>query len=205
MRTWHLLVSVTLLALISGCVRSVQPILTDAQVVTDNSVVGDWVSENGKTHLTIQPADENKQYKVLYLDEDNKVGNFVVRLGKVENLLLAEIAPDNSDAKTSEMYQIHLLPLYSFMVVQQTHPEIKISLLDAKWLKKYIAGHSGELQTLRVGEKPDDNIILNIPTADMQKFLIQHMKDEGAMPEPSRLVRAGSPATQPAAPDTPAK
>ena len=82
MRTWQLFLSVTLLVLLNGCVRSVQPILTDAQVITDNSVIGDWVSVDGKTRLTIQPGD-NKQYKVLYFDEHDKAGNFIVRLGKV--------------------------------------------------------------------------------------------------------------------------
>ena len=198
MRTWQLFLSVTLLVLLNGCVRSVQPILTDAQVITDNSVIGDWVSVDGKTRLTIQPGD-NKQYKVLYFDEHDKAGNFIVRLGKVGNLQIAEIAPDNTDSQTSEIYQVHLLPLYSFMLVQQTTPEIKVCLLDANWLKKYIAAHPGELATLRVGTNPDDNAILNIPTADLQQFLLRHYKDEGALTEPSRLVRPGSPATRPAA------
>ena len=173
------------LLLISGCVRSVAPILTDTQVINDNSVLGRWNSTDDAKESIEVLAGVDSAYKVLYHDKQDKTGNFVVRLGKVGDLVLAEIAPDEPANKDSDVYRAHLLPLYSFFWVVQTTPELKLRTISSDWLKKYVAAHPGELKT--VG-KPDD-LVLGSTTEELQAFILKHSKDEGAWGDELKLVR----------------
>src|SRR5438045_1127533 len=111
MKSWSLLAVVVLL--LGGCVRTIQPILKDEQVVIDKSLVGKWVSDDGTESVEISPPSEDKAHKVLYTDKDGKKGAFVVRLGKIGEMLIAEVRAEDPAPNAADLYKAHLIPLYS--------------------------------------------------------------------------------------------
>jgi hypothetical protein len=185
---------VSLLCLAGGCVRSVQPILQDNQLVAGDPWLGYWITED-KELITINPKNGNdKTYNAVYIDKDGKIGTFDVRFGKVGDLTIAESHPTDPRADASDGYKLHLLPLYSFAVLgQAANGDVTLRLMDPKWLKTYLEAHPRELAYIM----PDgDDPLFTAPTADLQAFLLKHAYDEGAFGTPARLHRVPVP-TQP--------
>ncbi len=198
MRAMRILLCVVLSIVAGGCVRSIQPLLKDDQLVLDDSVVGTWKPDDEKSLVEIQKPGDDKSYKVLYTDKDGKKGTFMVRLGKIQDLLIAEIRPDDPAPAASDVYKAHLLPVYSFLVIHQTTPDIRFVLMDPEWLEKYLKDHPGELQLAAAGEGGRDGWVIISPNSDIQAFLLRHRNDPKAFGEEARLVRQG-PTTAPAA------
>jgi hypothetical protein len=186
-----------LLLLAGGCVRTTQPILNDDQLVTDNSVLGKWVTNEGKDSVEIRQRGEEKAYRIVYSDQENKKGVFIARLGKVGNLTVAELSADDPAPDASGAYKSLILPLYTFMVVDQTQPRLVLTSMSLEWLRKYVAAHPNELQVMNAS---GDSPIVTAPTADFQAFLLRHWKDEGAATQSTTFARPDDPTTRQAAP-----
>lgn len=184
-----------LILLVQGCVRSIQPVLNDNQVVAANELLGKWVTDDGKQSVDVQAADQPNQYRVLYTDDSGKQGTFIGRFGNVGEIRLIELQPEDPVPNASDTYRAHLVKLYSFLLVRQTKPRLVCATMSTDWLKKYLDAHPGELQTIR---PTNDDLIVTAPTADFQVFLLRHWKDDGAFGDPGTFVRPGDATTRPA-------
>ena len=187
------LLAAILLLFASGCVRTCQPILQDDQVIVDNSVLGQWVTKDSPDKLEVAAGEQEKTYRLTYTDKDGKKGVFVGRLGKVGDLEIAELAPEDAAANSNDTYKMHWVRLYSFFLIDHTKPDLQFRSMSPDWLQKYLEAHPTELQTAKI---TNDNTFVTSPTADFQAFVLKHLKDEGAFGEASVLVR-------PIAPDKP--
>jgi hypothetical protein len=194
-RTAAIMLLLGLAAVFVGCVRSTQPILKDDQVITDDSILGKWVSSDGKDHLEIfPPKPDDKAYEVHFAEADDEADVYQVKLGKVDAILIAQV--NAAPPKGSELYQSHFLPLYSFVFVDQTKPNLVIAPLNTKWLAKYVTDHPGDLQLFAPVKKDDDPIIVTSSTQDWQNFVVKHYKDEGLIDDKTTFVRPGDPTTK---------
>jgi hypothetical protein len=177
-------IGVLLLGLV-GCVQSVEPILKDNQVVKDDHLLGRWNStENEKEYIEVAAGDQNT-YTAVYHDKDGKTGNFVVRLGKVGGITLAETLPQPPDLQATDVYKGQLLPLYSFFWVTQTDPELKMRVMSSDWLKKYVEDHKDEL---RISQRKD-TVIITASTEEIQAFILKHRDEKEVFGEEGRYVR----------------
>jgi hypothetical protein len=187
-----------LLALLgTGCVRSIQPVLKDDQAMLQPALVGKWQIVDEKGSIEVSPADENKSYKVLYTDKEGKPGKFVVRFGKLDQTLVAEVSPDEPEPDSSGAYKLHLLPLHSWLVIDKLDPRPVVATVSAKWMVRYLKEHPDELKAAQIG---DEDVVLNCSTEDLQKFIVKHLKDEGFLDAPTTLKRPDTAATQTGAP-----
>jgi hypothetical protein len=178
----------------SGCVRTIQPVLKDEQVVTDNRFLGSWVGENGKASGEVSATDDHKGYKLLYTDEQGKQANLLLRLGKIGDMLIAESTIEDPAPDASDVYKVHLLPLHSFMVVKEgTASRLVLKLMDPEWLAKFIDAHPTELAIVRPSK---EDLIISASTDDFQNFLIHHASDDGAFGNDAVFVRPGDPTTR---------
>jgi hypothetical protein len=189
-----------LLCMAGGCVRSIQPILKDEQVFTDDHFLGSWVSSDGKTSGEVTATDDHKKYNLLYTDEHGKQAKLLVRLGKIGDMTIAESTTDDPAPDASDVYKMHLLPLHCFMVVKSaTQARLVLKAMDSDWFSKYMKAHTTELAV--TGDK--DAFLVTASTDDFQAFLIRHAKDDGAYGDDGIFVRPGDPTTRPiAAPAT---
>src|SRR5207244_2228794 len=83
-----------------------------------------WVTDDGKQSAEIQPAGEDKTYRLAYTDQDGKKAPLIGRLGKVGELTVAEFHADDPAPDSSDVYKVHLLPLYTFLIVHQPPPNL---------------------------------------------------------------------------------
>jgi hypothetical protein len=185
-----------MLCLAGGCVRSIQPILKDDQVITDDRLLGSWVSSDGTGHGEITPGDTPKSYKLRYIDDkDGKVSEVLIRVGKVGDMTLAQSTIAGPPTDSGDLYNMHLLPVYCFALIKEMSPtRIVIKMMDDDWLGKYVKAHPDELATTKVDK---DSLLITATTDDLQAFLIRHEKDDGAYGDDGLFVRPGDPTTRP--------
>jgi hypothetical protein len=202
LRGWPMLMLVVLCLLATGCVRTTQPVLKDEQVTVDPSLLGQWVSEDGKESVDIQPPVPNSQtYRLIYRDSKGKQARLLGRIGKIGPLTVVELHAENPLPDASDVYKAYSLPVYSWLVVHQTTPQLIVSSMDPNWLKKYLAAHPGELKVIPNLDEP----VVTSSTDEFQAFVLKHYKDPGALGKRGVLIRphpgdGTTAATQPAAP-----
>lgn len=178
--------------LLGGCVRSLQPVLKPEQVVKMPEIAGKWVSiKNEKEGLDVTPADDG--FKVTYRSEKGEPGQYVARIGRIGDLLIADVMPaEPSEKSGSEM--ILMVPVHTVFIITQTSPQLAGRTLDYNWFKDYVPQHPDELATT----KSDSELLITATTEQIQQFVTKHVQDEKAWTEESVFMRP--PATQPAAP-----
>jgi hypothetical protein len=178
--------------LVSGCVRSLNPVLEDKQVVAIPELAGDWVAKENET-VRFTPAEGNA-FKVSVTDKEGKTSLFDARCGKVNDLTIIEITPAEMSEKVSSYWRALMVPAYSFFVITQTKPELHARTLDPDWLKEYIAIHPGEL---RMAGKAKDEGLIAASTEQVQQFIVKHWPEKEAWTDEIVLTRPEKPAKQP--------
>jgi hypothetical protein len=178
-----------------GCVRSIQPILEDGQVITDDRLMGSWIGSDGQTFGEVTATDDHKGYKLKFIDKDGKEADFLVRLGKIGEMIIADCTPSDPIPAASDVYKMQLLPLHSFFIVKQVTPRLVLKTMDPGWLSKYVEAHPDELAAVKADK---ENTIISAATDDIQAFLLEHANDQGAFSDDVTYVRPGDPTTRPA-------
>jgi hypothetical protein len=181
-RLVHLL---PLLLLAAGCVRSLYPLYTDEQLICDQALGGIWRNAETRESLDITPLPADKSYKVKYTDKEGKSGPFVVHLAKVQDTLLADMAPDELDDTRSDVYNAHLLPLHSFMIVELAGNTLRLRTMKDDWFKEHIKAHPEALGFVQV----EDEYLLASAPRQAQEFLLRNLKTEGAYSDPTEFER----------------
>lgn len=181
--------------LMVGCVRSVHPFYSDAQLIYDPALNGIWttVGESSKNETLAVTGDEgSKQYQVVYTDNESKTGTFTVHLARLGDLLLADVYPEDLKTPDSGVYGAHFLPLHSFMIVSYNAGSLKTRQMDPDWLKKQLEAKPELIKH----EKIDDQIILTAPTPQLQELIVKNIATEKAFGEPAEFKWTG-PTTRP--------
>jgi hypothetical protein len=132
--------------LLVGCVRATQPVLKDEQVLpADPALLGKWVFEDGNDGFEVRSSSKSRTYGIPCANKDGHEETLLVRLGRVGDIMLAEIYCENPlPSDRSFTYQTR--PVYDFFVVQKTKPRFVYSMLNFDWLKAYVASHPNELR-----------------------------------------------------------
>ncbi|MDZ7363800.1 MAG: hypothetical protein ONB46_24255 [candidate division KSB1 bacterium] len=71
------------------------------------------------------------------------------------------------------------------LLVSQIEPALQLSSLEMDWLKKFIEKNPKVIRH----EKINGDILLTASTPELQKFLLAHVKTEGAFGSASNLIR----------------
>ncbi|MBI4242467.1 MAG: hypothetical protein HY606_00085 [Planctomycetes bacterium] len=178
------LVGVVVLVALVGCVPSLHPLYTDEDLVFDPAIVGEWSEKNFEERWIFTKSNE-KEYRLLYIDADGKEGKFVVHLVKVEGRLFLDLFPENPDLKENDFYKGHLLPIHTFIRIEQIEPTLRMAMLNYDWIKKFLQDHPDAIQH----EKIDDGLLLTGKPKELQIFLIKHEKTKDAFGDFSDMVR----------------
>ena len=172
------------LLVIAGCVPSFHPLYTEKDLIFAPSLVGEWTDKDGKETWTFTKSDE-RAYKLAYTDDKGEKGEFVVHLLKVKERLFLDFYPADPDLKKNDFYKMHLLPVHTFMRVQQIEPTLQMAMLEPGWIRKFLQGNPDALRH----EKQKDEILLTAQPRELQAFLLKHWKTAGAWGEWSHLTR----------------
>ena len=173
-----------ILLMLSGCVSSLNPIYTEQDLIFDAGLLGVWTDEEATESWAFTFSDEN-EYKVVYTDEKGKKGEFKAHLLKTEGKTFLDLTPVRPQLSQNDFYKSHFLALHTFVQILQTSPTVQISYLEPEWLKKYLDKNPSALRH----EKISGEILLTASPKELQKFLLTHLKTEGAFSKPISVKR----------------
>jgi hypothetical protein len=184
MRTLIRLLTLALLLTLGGCVPSLQPFYADKDVAFDPTLLGTWSDDGGSDTWEFTKHGE-RGYKLHCTDEEGRQGRFVVFRFRLAGNNLLDLYPEEPEPQADEFYKRHLLRLHTFLLVLQSEPTVRITTLDPDWLQRFLANNATALQHQRVAER----LILTASTAELQNFILAHLKTPGAFGEPDELIR----------------
>ena len=166
-------------ALLTGClVTSVYPFYLEKDVVFDPALLGTW-QKAGQTdeHWKFE-RDQGNGYR-LTVESGGKPSEAVGHLFKLQGQRFLDLCA--SDWK--EDIQPAPVPSHLLARVEQITPTVKMAFLDYDWLSKLLAADPQALRhiVIKTGERPEDHrLVLTADTAELQQFVLKHLKTEDA-------------------------
>jgi hypothetical protein len=167
------------LLLMTGCVFSISPLYTAADLVFDPSLVGIW-DQDGKAinTWTFEKAGESS-YR-LVVAEGERSSPFVAHLVQLGGHRFLDVSPDKSglaELKQTELYKASLIRSHLFLKVVQIQPVLQMTLMDDDWLGKLL---QKDPNALAHQEEEGGTLVLTASTKALQDFMVQHWSTEGA-------------------------
>ena len=182
-KTMKLTIKITaglaLLTLLAGCVvPSVYPWYTAKDVRFDPALIGAWAEPDSTNaandHWRFEKL-ESQTYK-LTVQEKEKRTEFDARLFQLKGRLFLDCSPRERPD--------HSLPLHYLLKVTRIEPTLELSTLNYDWLQKLIAKDSKAVRHIvvpkKTGESGEDDLVLTADTSELQAFILEHEKTEGA-------------------------
>lgn len=175
---------------LTGCVYSIHPLYTEKDIIFDPALIGEWSEKDSNETWTFTKKAEtdhtpNMSYNLVYLDEKNRAGKFIVHLVKIKGKLFLDIFPDTSELKENEYYKFHLFPVHTFMQVKQIEPTLQMAALDSGWVEKHLKVNSKAISH----EMTDNGIIFTAITKELQTFILKCEKTKDAFGEFSNMTK----------------
>lgn len=181
---WILKCLATSVALgLAGCVPSLHPLYTSDTIVFEPALLGSWAETDSEGRWEFRQGGENS-YRLTMTDDD-KQGEFEVHLVKIGSSRFLDLFPEKLELPGNEYYQMHLLPVHSFILVSQLQPTLRLALLQPTWLKSFLAKNPEAVKH----EIVDGDVLLTAPPEELQQFLLAHVNTEGAFTTPAELMR----------------
>jgi hypothetical protein len=169
-----------------GCVKSLEPLYTEEDLVFEAKLLGIWAEqEDADERWTFERAGE-KAYQVIY-EQDGKRGEFVVHLLRLADHLYLDFLPLEEamgKLERNDLYKFHWLPTHTFARVYEIEPELKMAFMNPDWLSERLSEDPGAIAHVRRGDK---EVVLTASTKALQAFVTKHAAD--AFGEPSKLQR----------------
>ena len=166
------------LALLAGCVPSLHPLYTEKDLVFDPTLVGTWVQKDGKDTWQFEKAGE-KSYTLTETDEKGRVGRFKAHLVGVKGHFFLDLYPDpeGPDVEMNALLAAHVVPAHLIFHVKQTTPTLMMRTLNPSWFKTFVEENPEAIKHERTDE---GNVILTAKAAELQPFLVDHLKEKKA-------------------------
>jgi hypothetical protein len=103
----------------------------------------------------------------------------------VKDRLFLDFFPKDPELEQNDFYKIHLLPVHTFMKVEQIEPTLKMATLNSEWVGKYLEENPEAV----AHDEVDDRLVLTAETKELQAFLLEHADNEDAWGESSDMKR----------------
>ena len=177
--------------MLTGCwQKSVHPFYTDKDVVFEEKLLGEW-REVGKeeekgTTWTISKGEAPKAYSIKIADKETKL-ECDGRLFKMGDTQFLDLHSRNRSVLD--------MPAHTLFRVRELGATFKLQLMSPGWIKDRLQLHPKEISHVRAAdpEHPDDadkaEFILTATTEQLQKFVKEHMNDDGFWEEPGELKK----------------
>lgn len=173
------------LTLVSGCfVTSVHPYYTAKQVAFDTALLGVWI-EPDQTNATAGnwkfERAEGSTYK-LTLHGTNRDTGFDAHLFRLKDSTFLDCLP-------RERQDFFSTPVHFLLRLDQLPPRLKMRILDYDWLRKLLEKNPRAIRHMVVpapagSSEKSGRIVLTADTAELQRFILEHLKTEEAWVEP---------------------
>ena len=172
-----------LAALLGGCVpvMSLHPLFTEKTLVFEEKLLGTWVDDSNNIWEFKNPDEQEKIYKLIFVDNEGQKGSFDARLTKLENKLFLDVYPseppwDEEDPNKVEwpFNTLFFMPVHTFIKINGIEPELKLQLTDDDELKKLLKEDPNAVEHTLVYE---DKLVLTASTEELQAFVVKYADD----------------------------
>ena len=171
-------------ALTTGCVGSLQPIYTPADVTFDPALLGSWADSSSEDRAEVTQSGKNA-YTVAITDKDGTT-RYTAHLARIGGRLVLDMLPDTRGLTMTNAYRDALQPLHIFVFVDQLSSRAVLSSLAPDSLSNYLRRRP-KATPHALG--PDDKVLFTGSTREVQAFLVMYMRRKNVMTEPSVWIR----------------
>jgi hypothetical protein len=173
---------------LAGCVvASVYPFYTEKDLVFEPKLVGTWKTvpkENEEKETWRFEKLGDKSYKLL-VGEGDKIEPYQACLFKLKDTLFLDMISLKDERE--------MIPSHFFLRLGAIDSTFSYSLLSAEWMAKLVKENPKAIRHHVVQDDPNDadknHVVLTADTAELQKFILQHLKTEGAYTEAQVMKR----------------
>jgi hypothetical protein len=168
-----------LAGILTGCVPSLHPLFTQKEAVFDEKLIGLWAKDsNDKETFEFTRASSdpnNKKYTMVYIDKDGKKGEFDATLGKLGSSMFLDLYPAGKlECNTPDFYNIHILPVHTFMKIEQIEPVLIMAMMKSDKMEKMLKDDPNLIKC----EPIEDRLVLTASTEELQGFMKKHSNDK---------------------------
>lgn len=163
---------------LSACVLSVEPVISESGATFDPSLLGTWEEVSGSDRAVVSRAAENT-YAIEYTS-DGKVGRFEARLGRLGERLVLDVWPAPRDSDLAQPYGGLLVAGHLLFALDVGPDEISVAVLEPDPL----------LAALRAGQvrlphrRSEDRLILHGTTEQLRSALGPYLTRSRALAKP---------------------
>jgi hypothetical protein len=170
---------VSLLAMsLTGCVISVEPVVTDSDAIFDDRLLGTWESDSD---LAVVTHDGETAYAIEFVSE-GEVSQFEARLGRLEDRYVLDvwstIVNDLPDATEGMLVAGHLL-----FDIRIEADEVSAAMLKPGAILEAL--ESGELSLAHRNSDSEEHVLLYGSTEQLRSALEPYLASSNALYEPN--------------------
>lgn len=174
-----------LAVLLGGCVPvlSLNSLYTEENVVFDQKLLGTWVDDPNRPEVTWEferLEEPNNAYKLVFSDEDDKKGSFIVHLVKLRNRLFLDVYPGELPWEPDDPNEVKwlynsffLIPAHTFMRIDSIEPQLRMRLTDDDEMAELLKEDPNTVKHISI----EDRLILTASTKELQAFVLKYAVD----------------------------
>jgi len=156
--------------LMAGCLPSLHPLYNGKTLIFKEQLIGKWMEDDGGFWQFKRAGD--KEYELRICDKQEEFGRFSAHLIEIKGLMFLDLFPDSKPLDgLDDFYKIHLLPVHTFMKVDQINPNLRLRMIDYDEVEKMIESDPNLIKHEVVD---DDRIVLTASTEELQNFVVEH-------------------------------
>lgn len=164
---------------LAGCVvTSVYPFCFEKDLAFASALLGDWKNADKPDEQWRFERAGGNGYRITCAS-GGETSAFQGRVFKLQGQMFLDVTTGG----WKEDIQPEPVPSHFLEHIVQLTPTVKLSALNYDWLKELLAKDPKAIRHLAIqtGEKPEDRrIVLTADTAELQRFVLKHLKTEGA-------------------------
>ncbi len=172
-----------LAGLLGGCipVMSLHPLFTEKDVMFEDKLLGTWVDDSNETTWQFSDANKpEKTYNLIFTDKEGQKGSFAAHLLKLQNTFFLDIYPNEPPWDEEDPNKVDwpyntffLIPVHSFIKINEFGPQLKLQLTDDDELKKLLKENPGAVKHISI----EDKLVLTSSTKELQAFVLKYADD----------------------------
>ena len=172
-----------IIAVMSGCISSLNPLYTDKDIIFKNELIGTWTDAKTGESWSFEKLKENGY--TLVRKEEGAQSTFRAVLVKIGDYTFLDLYPDESTANAS-LVKKNLLPVHTFSKVTVEGENLTLEMLDSEWVEKGIATETIQVQHTKTAE---GYLVLTAPTQELQAFMSATAANKEAFGEAVNLSK----------------
>jgi hypothetical protein len=177
-----LISAVLLLIVLSGCIVSLNPWLSDKYETQDYTIQGSWEESDGNDRWVFL-ADKGNGSSLLH-NEDNKLAEYSVKTFEIGHWSLMQLFPKRPESLNG-FNRLHLVRAYGLYLYRVNSDSLLISTMEPGILESIEKADESDLCYKEI----DDRLVLTSETTDIESFLLHHITADSLWSDPSLMLK----------------